>query len=274
VRIFPKSLLGVCWFLFYVTPWFYWSCSDSVGDVYDVQQADSSSVEYSSSKISSVSVISSSSQWGDSSSSSLSEFSSDLTPIDLADLELIWSQFPQRQVSPDEEFWLKWKWNIPAEQIPGDVTVYYQKLDSDYNLSMDSWTILHTLTATDSVLMDFTPFENNDRIRLLIEYEDQDVEGQVLRDMTSYFDIHDGKTSYTYDANIQVFFQSYCTQCHGSAGGLSLTSYGSISQGNTPLYIMNRVNFIGDMPSSGSPAPSEAERAMLRDWILAGFPKN
>ena len=35
-----------------------------------------------------------------------------------------------------------------------------------------------------------------------------------------------------YDSDVQPIFHSYCTNCHGSAGGLSLTSYNNLMNGS------------------------------------------
>ena len=99
--------------------------------------------------------------------------------------------------------------------------------------------------------------------------------------------------TYTHDNDIQSIWNSYCTGCHGSSGGLSLSSaWGNIAgvdnkNGTHPLvapwdvdagYLPNKLRISTaissgtQMPKSGGPMTS-TELAKIETWIEEGAPK-
>jgi hypothetical protein len=179
-------------------------------------------------------------------------------------LKVLLNQFPKGILSPDSIALLRWT-------LLGDNVKEYQARIHFKYMSDTTLYPLDSVSNHDSAYISYNSFNNGDRIQLILSVK---VADQVLTDKSQYFDIHTGTTVFRYSSNpIQSFFQNYCTNCHGTEGGLSLESYKDITKGNTPLYIMNRVNFIGDMPPPEEEnQPSIELRLKIRDWILGGVP--
>ena len=82
-----------------------------------------------------------------------------------------------------------------------------------------------------------------------------------------------------YDSQIQPIFNSYCTNCHGSAGGLSLTSYNNLMNGSNdgdvviPYNHSSSILWIhvnsGYMPP-GNNDLTNAEVNLIAQWIDEG----
>lgn len=182
--------------------------------------------------------------------------------LDTSLVEILLSQFPRRQISQEDPFLLKWNlFGVGSRDY---------RIDVSYEDTEGLTTLIDSILNQDSVEVNLSFLENGSRIKLKLELY---VEGFVATDESAFFDLHDGITPLTYDQDIQPFFAQYCTNCHGSSGGLRLETYEQVTEGNTPLYVMNRVNFIGDMPPQEENQPSDSEKEALRDWILGGYPK-
>jgi len=91
-----------------------------------------------------------------------------------------------------------------------------------------------------------------------------------------------------YTTQIQPIFNSNCTGCHGSSGGLNLSSYDNLMSGTsnhgpviTPLdadnsilvqKIMGTADFGSRMPANNQPYfdTHEEELQLIKDWINEG----
>jgi len=89
----------------------------------------------------------------------------------------------------------------------------------------------------------------------------------------------DGSTCNISFSRIQSIFNTYCTSCHGTQGGLSLTSYDEMMQGgnsgavvtpgdHTNSYLWQKIND-GSMPPSGE-KPTTADLNTIATWIDEG----
>lgn len=76
------------------------------------------------------------------------------------------------------------------------------------------------------------------------------------------------KTTYA-DINTK-FFAKYCTQCHGTKGGVNLQTYAKVKQ--YLAAIKAETITTSNMPQ-GALQPSAAELKLLSDWIEAGGPE-
>ena len=83
-----------------------------------------------------------------------------------------------------------------------------------------------------------------------------------------------------YNLSIQSIFNQSCTGCHGSAGGLSLTSYNNVMNGGNsgPVVIpgshqssllWQKINS-GAMPPGNNPDLIESQISLIADWIDEG----
>ena len=83
-----------------------------------------------------------------------------------------------------------------------------------------------------------------------------------------------------YNLSIQSIFNQSCTGCHGSAGGLSLTSYNNVMNGGNsgPVVIpgshqssllWQKINS-GAMPPGNNPDLTESQISLIADWIDEG----
>ena len=83
-----------------------------------------------------------------------------------------------------------------------------------------------------------------------------------------------------YSLSIQPIFNQSCTGCHGSAGGLSLTSYNNVMNGGNsgPVVIpgnhlssllWQKINS-GAMPPGNNPDLTESQISLIADWIDEG----
>lgn len=62
-----------------------------------------------------------------------------------------------------------------------------------------------------------------------------------------------------------------CIQCHGNSGGINLENYSEVKRNIRGVEAAALVTFA--MPKSPVTALSEAQRAMLQDWISIGAPE-
>lgn len=230
----------------------------SFGVLVSCQTSPEETIELSSSnELSSVEFVSS---FSETSSSTLTGSSSMI--LDISQMEVLLSQFPRRQMNPEELFQLTWR----TEGLEGlDYQVFIYTEDR-----LGTRRVIDSIQNQDSLWLDLSDRSNGDRVKLRLELKG---DGFELSDETAFFDIHNGITPLTYSGEIKNFFNKYCTSCHGSTGGLRLETYEQVSEGNVPLYVMNRVNFIGDMPPSEELQPSDSEKEALRDWVLGGYPE-
>ena len=90
--------------------------------------------------------------------------------------------------------------------------------------------------------------------------------------------------SVDYNSQIQSYFNTACTQCHGSSGGLNLTSYSNLISGGNhgPVIIsgnsaesiliqklLGTTNFGSQMPNNNPPS-SEETITLISTWIDEG----
>jgi len=86
-----------------------------------------------------------------------------------------------------------------------------------------------------------------------------------------------------YDSHIQPIFNANCTSCHGSSGGLNLTSYDSLMAGGNSGSVISAFNAensllwqrveTGEMPQTGE-LLSEALVDIISNWINMGAESN
>lgn len=95
------------------------------------------------------------------------------------------------------------------------------------------------------------------------------------------------ETAVSYAADIQPVWNSSCTGCHGSNGGLNLTSYANLMAGNSsngPVVtagdganslIVQRIDgSVGSLMPAGGPSLSAATIATIEKWIDQGAHNN
>ena len=91
----------------------------------------------------------------------------------------------------------------------------------------------------------------------------------------------------SYADSIQPIFNMYCTKCHGSQGGLDLTSYSGLLAGGQSGETIDDINFSNSLLllriiDATNPMPPPYENEMLDDiyttmiekWIQAGAINN
>lgn len=91
----------------------------------------------------------------------------------------------------------------------------------------------------------------------------------------------------SYTKTIQPIFDMYCTKCHGSQGGLDLTSYSGLRAGGQNGEVLDYINFSHSLlllriTDSSNPMPpayddemlDETYIAMIEKWIKAGGVNN
>jgi hypothetical protein len=91
----------------------------------------------------------------------------------------------------------------------------------------------------------------------------------------------------SYADSIQPIFNMYCTKCHGSQGGLDLTSYSGLLAGGQSGETIDDINFSNSLLllriiDTTDPMPPPYENEMLDDiyttmiekWIQAGAINN
>jgi mono/diheme cytochrome c family protein len=77
----------------------------------------------------------------------------------------------------------------------------------------------------------------------------------------------DAGTTLTYESFGADFMTGYCIACHGNSRiekGVDLTTAAGIAAHRSA--IVNEVGG-GSMPPTGSPAPTDAERAQIVEWL-------
>ena len=95
----------------------------------------------------------------------------------------------------------------------------------------------------------------------------------------SFCSISDNESCLVSYASVQIIFDNHCTACHGSSGGVDLSSYGAlINSGNiiaagdsssSILWdVISSVNTASTMPPSGSLSNSSIHKIAL--WIQLG----
>ena len=97
----------------------------------------------------------------------------------------------------------------------------------------------------------------------------------------------DNSTCVNYSTEIQPIFTNKCTTCHGSSGGLNLTSYSALMNGGTSgnvvisnngpgSYIIKKLRGTGSggqMPASGC-CLEDSEIQLIETWINEGAQNN
>jgi hypothetical protein len=91
----------------------------------------------------------------------------------------------------------------------------------------------------------------------------------------------------SYSESIQPIFDMYCTKCHGSQGGLDLSSYLGLMAGGQNGEIIDDINFSNSLlllriTDQNNPMPPEYEDdrldetyiIMIEKWIKAGGKNN
>ena len=91
----------------------------------------------------------------------------------------------------------------------------------------------------------------------------------------------------SYTDTIQPIFDAYCTKCHGSQGGLNLTSYSHLMSGGNNGLLINTSNHLNSIllqritnidnpmpPTSDGNMLDEIYTIMISKWIQAGAINN
>ena len=91
----------------------------------------------------------------------------------------------------------------------------------------------------------------------------------------------------SYTEDIQPIFDMYCTKCHGSQGGLDLTSYSKLIIGGQTGPVIDHDDFLNSIlleriTNSSNPMPpsydggmiDEIYITMIKKWIQAGAINN
>lgn len=73
-----------------------------------------------------------------------------------------------------------------------------------------------------------------------------------------------------YTTDIAPILNAHCTNCHGSAGGVSLKNYNS-AKNKADRILIRTEN--GTMPKSPNPLLSSEQIQLIKDWIDAGTPE-
>lgn len=96
--------------------------------------------------------------------------------------------------------------------------------------------------------------------------------------------------SISFKNNVKPVFQSNCIKCHGSSGGLNLSSYADLMAGNSNhgpvvfpgqgaesiiiLKLRGEANFGDRMPKPPAPALTESTIDLIETWIDEGALNN
>ncbi len=133
-----------------------------------------------------------------------------------------------------------------------------------------------SLTA-DVVILDDTDYEPGEQIQVLLSSPSNAVIATASATGTI---TNDDAPSYA--QHVQPLFDTYCTGCHPSSGGLNLTNYAQVMSGTVVVpgnasvsLLMRRID--GSVPPTmpaGFPPLSASEQQTIRDWINAGALNN
>ena len=198
--------------------------------------------------------------------SSSSEYEG-MSSAEEGNIQVLFKKFPITQIAQSDAEELAWE----VSGLPGGF---------DYKLTLEYWEggseILARGGDDEEFIWNTSGIENGTRVRLVIEASLDDI--GVGWDSTTYFDIHNGITEYTYEDDVEEILTTHCAECHmdgAEKGGFSFDGYDRIKEKSSyPLRIMNRVSLIKDMPKDkGQDLPTDMERYIVRDWILGGIPE-